>query len=101
MGGFRRGMGAGGLGAFPAGTGICRCFLSNSEQDALLLGGGAAARSDNRIYYPLNPQRRDDLPWSEWWEDVPKRRMGPHDGMPDALRRSANRVPRVRAQRRS
>ncbi len=40
---------------FPAGTGICHCFINNSKQDALLLGGGEASRSDNRIYYPLNP----------------------------------------------
>ena len=73
--------------AFPAGTGICHCFINNSEHDVLLLVGGEASKRDNRIYYPLHPQRRNDLPSSEWWEDVPKHRMGPHDGMPDALRR--------------
>jgi uncharacterized cupin superfamily protein len=73
--------------AFPAGTGICHCFLNNSEHDVLLIVGGEASKRDNRIYYPLHPQRRGDLPSSEWWEDVPKHRMGPHDGMPDALRR--------------
>ena len=85
--------------AFPAGTGICHCFINNSEHDVLLLVGGEASKSDNRIYYPLHPQRRNDLPASEWWEDVPKRRLGPHDGMPDALRRrSAQRVSGVRAK---
>jgi uncharacterized cupin superfamily protein len=77
----------GDLAAFPAGTGISHCFLNNSEHDVLLLVGGESAKRDNRIYYPLHPQRRNDLPSSEWWEDVPKHRMGPHDGMPDALRR--------------
>ena len=79
----------GDLAAFPAGTGICHCFLNNSEHDALLIVGGEASKSDNRIYYPLHPGRRDDLPASEWWEDVPKRKLGSHDGMPDALRRRA------------
>jgi uncharacterized cupin superfamily protein len=99
--GFLHEMRPGDLAAFPAGTGICHCFINNSEQDSLLLVGGEASRSDNRIYYPLNPQRRNDLPWSEWWEDVPKRRLGPHDGMSDALRRrSAKLVSGVGAKRR-
>jgi uncharacterized cupin superfamily protein len=83
----------GDLAAFPAGTGICHCFINNSEHDALLLVGGEASRSDNRIYYPLHPQRRSDLPKSEWWDDVPSQQLGPHDGMPNALRqRSTNRT---------
>jgi len=85
--GFLHRMRAGEFAAFPAGTGICHCFINNGAQDALLLVGGEASRRDNRIYYPLHPHRRNDLPWSEWWDDVPKQRMGPHDGMPDALRR--------------
>jgi uncharacterized cupin superfamily protein len=72
---------------FPAGTGISHCFINNSELEVLLLVGGEASRRDNRIYYPLHPQRRADMPASEWWEDVPKHPLGPHDGMPDALRR--------------
>ena len=72
--------------AFSAGTGICHCFINNSEHDVLLMVGGEASKRDNRIYYPLHPQRRNDLPQSEWWDDIPKHRMGPHDGMPDALR---------------
>ena len=102
IGGFLHAMRSGDFAAFPAGTGICHCFINNSEHEVLLLVGGAAPRRDSRIYYPLNPQRRNDMPWSAWWEDVPKHRLGPHDGMPDALRRrSANRGSRVRAQRRS
>ena len=98
--GFLHAMRPGDFAAFPAGTGISHCFLNNSERDVLLLVGGEASRN-SRIYYPLHPQRRDDMPWSGWWEDVPKRRMGPHDGMPDALRRrSAQRVSGIRAKHR-
>jgi uncharacterized cupin superfamily protein len=61
--------------------------LNNSERDVLLLVGGESSNPSSRIYYPRHPQRRDDMPWSGWWDDVPKRRMGSHDGMPDALRR--------------
>lgn len=79
-------MKAGDLAAFPAGTGICHTFINNGEREALLLVGGESAKSDSKIYYPLHPQRRGDMSWAEWWEDVPKRPQGPHDGLPDALR---------------
>jgi uncharacterized cupin superfamily protein len=87
--GFLHRMQPGDFTAFPAGTGICHCFINNSAQDALLMVGGEASKRDNRIYYPLHPQRRSDLPAHEWWEDAPKHAMGTHDGMPDALRRQS------------
>ena len=52
-----------------------------------LLVGGEAAKAHSRIYYPLNPSRRADMTASQWWEDVPTRALGPHDGLPDARRR--------------
>jgi len=79
-------MKVGDLAAFPAGTGVCHTFLNNGEREATLLVGGAASKSDNRIFYPLHPHRRGDMPWSHWWDDVPSRPQGPHDGKPDALR---------------
>ena len=79
---------AGDFAAFPAGTGICHCFINNSETEALLLVGGEAAKPVNRICYPLNPSRRADLKAAEWWHDAPARGLGSHDGLPDQLRRS-------------
>ena len=79
-------MTAGDLAAFPAGTGICHTIINNGERDAQLLVGGERTRSDNRIFYPLHPGRKDDMPWSHWWDDIPLRAQGPHDGLPDALR---------------
>jgi len=81
-------MRAGDLAAFPAGTGICHCFINNTETEALLLVGGEAAKLSNRIFYPLNPSRRQDLKASDWWHDVPLRNLGNHDGLPDQLRTS-------------
>ena len=74
--------------AFPAGTGVCHTFLNNGARDARLLVGGDADRADNRIHYPLHPQRRKDLPEAYWWDDVPERPLGPHDGVPDRLRKT-------------
>ena len=79
-------MRAGDLAAFPAGTGICHTFINNGDQDAVLLVGGEASKPGSRIYYPLHPKRRNDIPPNAWWDDVPARPLGPHDGVPDRRR---------------
>ena len=83
-------MSVGDLAAFPAGTGISHCFINNGDREALLLVGGEAPKPGNRIFYPLNPSRRSDMNSSDWWDDVPRRELGPHDGLPDP-RRSGRR----------
>jgi uncharacterized cupin superfamily protein len=90
----------GDLAAFPSGTGISHCFINNTRREALLMVGGQASRPDNRIHYPLHPQRRNDMPASEWWHDVPHHELGPHDGMSDTLRRrtTASRPSRSRKE---
>jgi uncharacterized cupin superfamily protein len=79
-------MTSGDLAAFPAGTGISHCFINNGTREALLLVGGEAPKKGSRIVYPLNPSRRTDMQPSDWWDDAPPRELGPHDGLPDALR---------------
>lgn len=73
---------AGDLAAFPAGTGICHAFINNGEHEALLLVGGESPKPGSRIFYPLNPSRKADMKPADWWEDVPRHPMGPHDGLP-------------------
>lgn len=77
-------MTVGDLAAFPAGTGISHTMINDSDQDAVLLVGGEASKRDTKIYYPLNPERKPQVAWSQWWEDQdrPARELGPHDGMP-------------------
>ncbi len=79
-------MRAGDLAAFPAGTGISHCFINNTGAEALLLVGGEAAKATNRILYPLNPSRRQDLKATDWWHDAPPQKLGAHDGLPDQMR---------------
>lgn len=79
-------MRAGDLAAFPVGTGISHCFINNTAVEAVLLVGGEAAKPGSRIFYPLSPSRRADMEPSNWWQDVPERKLGPHDGLPDAQR---------------
>jgi len=75
-------LGTGDLAAFPSGTGVCHTFINDGDREALLLAGGEANKAENRIFYPLHPGRRSDMPWSHWWEDVPQRPRGEHDGKP-------------------
>ncbi len=75
-------MSAGDFAAFPAGTGIAHTFINDGDRDAVLLSGGERGKSDSRIFYPLNPGRKQDMTWSEWWDDVPPRPLGGHDGKP-------------------
>jgi uncharacterized cupin superfamily protein len=65
---------------FPAGTGLAHTFLNNTDAEVRLLVAGDMPRAENRIVYPLNPDRkplRDD-----WWHEAPDRPLGPHDGRP-------------------
>lgn len=80
-------MKTGDLAAFPAGTGICHTFINNGDREALLLIGGEATTPDNRIFYPLHPQRRQEMQPGRWWEGAPERELAPHDGLPDARRK--------------
>jgi uncharacterized cupin superfamily protein len=70
---------------FPAGTGITHAFINNSENPVRLLVVGEANRDDNKIFYPLNPERKE-LVADRWWHDVPEQDLGPHDGLPDKRR---------------
>jgi uncharacterized cupin superfamily protein len=79
----------GDLAAFPVGTGISHCFINNTNTEVVLLVGGEAPRPGSRIYYPLNPSRREDMDASNWWEDVPKHELGPHDAIPTPKRGDA------------
>ena len=72
-----------------AGTGIARSFLNNSGADVHPLIVGDADKSENRINYPLNPERMAAFAKrGRAWLDAPKRELGPHDGKAFAGSRS-------------
>jgi uncharacterized cupin superfamily protein len=70
---------------FEGRTDITHAIINNSGQDAVLLVGAEAARSRNQFWYPLHPHR-DKETKELFWADHPKPKLGPHDGLPDALR---------------
>lgn len=69
---------------FPAGTGIAHSFLNNTEAEVTLLVVGNADIAENRIDYPVNPERKAIR--ADWWHDAPARPLGGHDGLTDRRR---------------
>lgn len=67
---------------FPPGTGIAHAFLNNTDRDVRLLVVGETNKPENMCFYPLNPGR--EAYGTPNWPDVPKRSLGPHDGLPRA-----------------
>jgi uncharacterized cupin superfamily protein len=82
--GYLQRLGPGMSVGFPAGTGLAHSFLNNTDSEVRLLVVGETSKPENRILYPLNP---DQKPYrDDWWEDAPKRKCGPHDGLTDTFR---------------
>ncbi len=69
-----------------AGTGITHVIMNNGSEDALLLVGGEASRVKNQYWYPFHPER-NEAAGANYWADHPVPELGPHDGLPDALRK--------------
>lgn len=71
---------------FPAGTRLSHSFPHNTDAVVRLLVVGDTTRDDNKIYYAVNPDRRAHR--TDWWDDIPDRTLGPHDGLKDARRKA-------------
>ena len=65
--------------------GVTHVCINNSDEDTLLVVGGEASRYRSRVWYPLHPHR-DKETGDNFWHDHPKLKLGPHDGLPDAMR---------------
>jgi uncharacterized cupin superfamily protein len=79
--------------AFPNGTGIAHCFINNTEAPVRLMVVGEASRQNSRCVYPLHPRRNKDI-GILLWDDAPPRKLGRHDGLPDAMRKGKRRKAR-------
>jgi uncharacterized cupin superfamily protein len=71
---------------FPIRTGIAHSFINNTETDVRLLVVGQASLRRARIHYPLHSKRNEEI-GKRHWKDCPPRELGPHDGVPDKLRK--------------
>jgi uncharacterized cupin superfamily protein len=72
------------------GTGQAHTVINNTKSSVRLIVAGEASRKNAGIWYPLHPKRNKQLK-DRLWTDVPKHKMGPHDGKPDALRAKATK----------
>ena len=91
--GYLHTMGEGDFVGFEARTDITHVCINNSDGDALLLVGAEAPRARNQFWYPYHPHR-DKETGAEFWHDHPKPKLGPHDGLPDALRARLSKAAR-------
>ncbi|HVP85399.1 MAG TPA: cupin domain-containing protein [Rhizomicrobium sp.] len=78
-------MGEGDFIGWEAGTGITHVIINNADEDAILIVGGEAGRRNNQYWYPTEIWYNKDI-GKDYWADHPKIKLGPHDGLPDALR---------------
>ena len=60
-------------------------IINNSDEDAVLIVGGERSRLVNQYWYPFHPKYNKEI-GEGYWADHPMHKLGPHDGMPDALR---------------
>lgn len=78
---------------WPCGTGQAHTVINNTNAPVRLIVGGEASRRNSGVWYPLHPKRNKELK-DRLWTDVPKRKLGPHDGLPDALRMAKKKTKR-------
>ncbi|MEI9929889.1 MAG: cupin domain-containing protein [Rhizomicrobium sp.] len=78
-------MDAGDFIGWAGGTGIAHVIINNGDQDAVLIVGGERSRMVNQYFYSFHRKYNEEI-GAGYWADHPVHRLGPHDGMPDALR---------------
>lgn len=76
---------------FPNGTGLAHAFINNTEEPVRLMVVGEASRRASGVHYPLNPKRNTEL-GERHWPEAAGRRLGDHDGLPDAARPKRGRA---------
>jgi len=78
-------MEAGDFIGWAGGTGIAHVIINNSDEDVVVIVGGERSRLVNQYFYSFHKKYNKEI-GDGYWADHPKHKLGPHDGMPDALR---------------
>lgn len=74
--------------AFAAGSGQAHALINNTEIDVRLLVVGEGNHIPDKIFYPLHPARNQECrDKGYFWEGHPEHELGPHDGLPDAVKK--------------
>ncbi len=90
-------MDAGDFIGWEAGTGITHVIMNNSDEDAVLIVGGEAGRRNNQFWYPFHRAYNKEI-GALYWADHPVPKLGPHDGLSDAMRAAAKAKPKPKAK---
>lgn len=68
-------------------TGIVHSILNNSDREARVLSFTEPLALMGKAIHPLNPEANEHFKkMGVFWDDAPKRKMGPHDGLTDKMR---------------
>ncbi len=78
-------MGAGDFIGWQGGTGIAHVIINNSDEDVVVIVGGERSRLVNQYFYSFHRKYNKEI-GEGYWTDHPVHKLGPHDGLPDALR---------------
>ncbi len=72
---------------WPGRDGMAHCLINNSDAPVRMLTIGEASRYNSRIHFPLTREMDGWLTKNDkLWVEPPSRKLGPHDGFPDAVR---------------
>lgn len=73
---------------WPGRDGAAHCLINNTDKPVRMLTIGEASRYNSLIHFPLSRAMDGWLDgMGKRWTDAPKRKLGPHDGLPDAVRK--------------
>ena len=72
---------------WPGRDGTAHCLINNTNKPVRMLTIGEASRYNSKIHFPLTRETDEWLRKNDkLWIDPPKRKLGAHDGLPDAVR---------------
>ena len=72
---------------WPGRDGLAHCLINNTDAPVRMLTIGETSRYNSKVNFPATPEvAAAARAQGSLWLDVPKRKLGPHDGLADAVR---------------
>ena len=72
---------------WPGRDGMAHCLINNTDKPVRMLTIGEASRYNSKVHFPLTRAMDEWLiKGDKLWIDPPRRKLGPHDGLPDQVR---------------
>lgn len=75
---------------WPGRDGLAHCLINNTDKPVRMLTIGETSRYNSTVNFPVTREVADAARKNgNLWLDAPKRKLGPHDGLPDKVRGKA------------